>query len=106
MVDPLYLASAFLYIEKDKGQENDDGRRTFFDASSYDSHHHLPSSSPPPYHHHHHHHIQIKNSYKTYGSVFTVNLLTQRMTFLLGPEAAAAFFKATDKDLGQDEVYR
>ena len=27
------------------------------------------------------------------------------MTFLIGPEAAAAFFKATDKELGQDEVY-
>ncbi|EWM25289.1 obtusifoliol 14-alpha demethylase [Nannochloropsis gaditana] len=47
----------------------------------------------------------IKSSYQTYGSVFTVNLFTQRMTFLIGPEAAAAFFKASDKELGQDEVY-
>lgn len=36
---------------------------------------------------------QITNSYKEYGSVFTVNLFTQQMTFLIGPEAAAAFFK-------------
>jgi len=27
------------------------------------------------------------------------------MTFLIGPEAASAFFKASDKELGQDEVY-
>lgn len=27
------------------------------------------------------------------------------MTFLVGPEAASAFFKATDRELGQDEVY-
>lgn len=38
-------------------------------------------------------HEQIRNSYKEYGSVFTVNLFTQKMTFLIGPEAAAAFFK-------------
>ena len=37
--------------------------------------------------------------------MFTVNLMTQKMTFLIGPEAASAFFKATDKELGQDEVY-
>lgn len=52
-----------------------------------------------------HTHTQIRNSYKEHGSVFTVNLFTQKMTFLIGPEAAAAFFKATDKELGQDEVY-
>jgi hypothetical protein len=54
---------------------------------------------------HHTHSQQIRNSYRDYGSVFTVNLFTQKMTFLIGPEAAAAFFKATDKELGQDEVY-
>ncbi len=53
-------------------------------------------NNPPP---------QIRNSYRDHGSVFTVNLFTQKMTFLIGPEAAAAFFKATDKELGQDEVY-
>ncbi|KAM3572425.1 hypothetical protein VYU27_005554 [Nannochloropsis oceanica] len=47
----------------------------------------------------------IKSSYLTYGSVFTVNLFTQKMTFLIGPEAASAFYKASDKELGQDEVY-
>jgi hypothetical protein len=34
-----------------------------------------------------------------------VNLFTQKMTFLIGPEPAASFFQATDKELGQDEVY-
>lgn len=48
---------------------------------------------------------QIQKSYKSTGSVFTVNLFTQKMTFLIGPEPASAFFQATDKELGQDEVY-
>ena len=43
----------------------------------------------------------ITNSYRDYGSVFTVNLFTQKMTFLIGPAASSAFFKATDKELGQ-----
>ena len=35
----------------------------------------------------------------------TSQLLNQRMTFLIGPEAQGAFFTATDDVMSQDEVY-
>jgi len=40
-----------------------------------------------------------------YGDVFTVPLAHKRMTFLIGPAASAPFFKASDEDMSQDEVY-
>ena len=47
----------------------------------------------------------IKRVYPTLGSVFTVPLLHKRITFLLGPEVASHFFKASEDDLSQKEVY-
>ena len=38
--------------------------------------------------------------------VFTVNLLHKKMTFLIGPEVSAHFFKAPESDLSQQEVYQ
>jgi len=47
----------------------------------------------------------LEKNYKAYGEVFTVPLLHKRMTFLIGPYAANHFFKATDEELSQSEVY-
>eukprot|EP00030_Apusomonadida_sp_AF-17_P002326 a339296_1180.p1 GENE.a339296_1180~~a339296_1180.p1 ORF type:complete len:495 (-),score=216.40 a339296_1180:25-1476(-) len=45
------------------------------------------------------------DSYKKYGEVFTIKLLHKRLTFLVGPEAGEHFFKATDEQLSQNEIY-
>ena len=47
----------------------------------------------------------MKRCYNEVGSVFTVSMFGKKMTFLIGPTASSAFFQATDKELGQDEVY-
>lgn len=44
-------------------------------------------------------------SYKKYGEVFTIKMLHKRLTFLVGPDACEHFFKATDEQLSQNEVY-
>jgi len=46
-----------------------------------------------------------KRCYDQYGPVFTVPIANKRMTFLIGPEAQAPFFKASDDVLSQNEVY-
>lgn len=46
----------------------------------------------------------IREQYGTLGSVFTVKILTRNITFLLGPEVSAHFFKAQEADLSQREV--
>ncbi|CAI7847532.1 unnamed protein product [Closterium sp. NIES-54] len=48
----------------------------------------------------------IKDAYAKYGSVFTVNVLHMRMTFLIGPEATTHFYKASEDQLSQREVYK
>jgi len=48
----------------------------------------------------------IEKSYKTYGSVFSLNIFHKRMTFLIGPEVSAHFFKANDLEMSQKEVYQ
>ncbi|KAF3784195.1 Sterol 14-demethylase [Nymphaea thermarum] len=50
--------------------------------------------------------VMIREEYRRLGSVFTVNLLHKRVTFLIGPEVSAHFFKAVETDLSQQEVYQ
>lgn len=40
-----------------------------------------------------------------FGPIFTVQFITERLTFLVGPEAQEPFFKLNDDYLSQDEVY-
>eukprot|EP00241_Pyramimonas_parkeae_P001670 CAMPEP_0114245264 /NCGR_PEP_ID=MMETSP0058-20121206/11792_1 /TAXON_ID=36894 /ORGANISM="Pyramimonas parkeae, CCMP726" /LENGTH=484 /DNA_ID=CAMNT_0001358283 /DNA_START=463 /DNA_END=1917 /DNA_ORIENTATION=+ len=47
----------------------------------------------------------MEEAYAKYGSVFTVPLFHKRMTFLIGPEVSSHFFKASDLDMSQKEVY-
>ena len=44
--------------------------------------------------------------YKKYGPVYTIEVLGNRMTFLVGPEAQTPFFDGTDPELDQNEPYR
>ena len=48
----------------------------------------------------------LKQEYPKLGSVFTLNLVHKNITFLIGPEVSAHFFKASETDLSQQEVYR
>lgn len=48
----------------------------------------------------------IREEYKKLGSVFTVNVVNWRITFFIGPEVSAHFFKAPEVELSQQEVYR
>ncbi|KAI3812382.1 hypothetical protein L1987_17089 [Smallanthus sonchifolius] len=50
--------------------------------------------------------IMLKQEYPKLGSVFTLNLLNKNITFLIGPEVSAHFFKASESDLSQQEVYQ
>lgn len=47
----------------------------------------------------------IRKCYDQFGSVYTVSMMGQNLTFLIGPEASTPFFKATDDQLSQPEVY-
>ncbi|KAJ0248122.1 hypothetical protein HA466_0164780 [Hirschfeldia incana] len=48
----------------------------------------------------------LRDEYPNLGSVFTVNLLHKKMTFLIDPEVSSHFFKAPESDLSQQEVYQ
>ncbi|KAG9144770.1 hypothetical protein Leryth_017243 [Lithospermum erythrorhizon] len=50
--------------------------------------------------------VMLRKEYGKLGSVFTVNLLHKKITFLIGPEVSAHFFKAPESDLSQQEVYQ
>ncbi|XP_059633406.1 sterol 14-demethylase [Cornus florida] len=50
--------------------------------------------------------VMLREEYPKLGSVFTLNLLNKNITFLIGPEVSAHFFKATESDLSQQEVYQ
>lgn len=47
----------------------------------------------------------MEEGYSTLGDVFTVPVAHKRVTFLIGPDASPHFFKATDDELSQTEVY-
>ena len=48
----------------------------------------------------------IEEEYPRLGGVFTVPLLTRRITFLIGPEESSHFFKAPEAEMSQQEVYQ
>ncbi|GAB4839517.1 hypothetical protein Ancab_029043 [Ancistrocladus abbreviatus] len=50
--------------------------------------------------------VMLREEYPKLGSVFTLNLANKNITFLIGPEVSAHFFKAPESDLSQQEVYR
>lgn len=50
--------------------------------------------------------VMLREEYPKLGSVFTVNVVNKKITFLIGPEVSAHFFKASESDLSQQEVYQ
>mmetsp|Transcript_22438 Transcript_22438/g.33466 ORF Transcript_22438/g.33466 Transcript_22438/m.33466 type:complete len:598 (-) Transcript_22438:220-2013(-) len=48
----------------------------------------------------------VREGYKEHGDCFTISILGKRLTFLVGPKAGDVFFSASDKELGQEEVYK
>lgn len=50
--------------------------------------------------------VMMKEEYPKLGSVFTLSFLNKNITFLIGPEVSAHFFKAPESDLSQQEVYQ
>lgn len=50
--------------------------------------------------------VMIREEYPKLGSVFTLNLFNKKITFLIGPEVSAHFFKAPETELSQQEVYQ
>lgn len=50
--------------------------------------------------------VMMREEYPKLGSVFTLKLLNKNITFLIGPEVSAHFFKAPESDLSQQEVYQ
>ncbi|MQM10470.1 hypothetical protein Taro_043371 [Colocasia esculenta] len=50
--------------------------------------------------------VMIREEYPKLGSVFTLNLANRRITFLIGPEVSAHFFKAPEAEMSQQEVYQ
>lgn len=48
----------------------------------------------------------VRQSYNKLGSVFTLRMFGQRITFLIGPEAHTPFFRASDEEADQAEVYK
>eukprot|EP00775_Hariotina_reticulata_P006190 gene6190-6426_t len=47
----------------------------------------------------------MESGYCKFGDAFTVPVAHKRVTFLIGPDVAPHFFKATDDELSQTEVY-
>ncbi|EXB62020.1 Sterol 14-demethylase [Morus notabilis] len=50
--------------------------------------------------------VMLREEFPKLGSVFTVNIFHKRITFLIGHEVSAHFFKAPESDLSQQEVYQ
>lgn len=46
----------------------------------------------------------MHDGYSALGDAFTVPVAHKRVTFLIGPDVAPHFFKATDDELSQAEV--
>lgn len=47
----------------------------------------------------------MQKNYAKYGEVFTVPVLHKKITFLIGPDVSLHFFKASDDEMSQKEVY-
>ncbi|KAM6562701.1 hypothetical protein CsatB_022699 [Cannabis sativa] len=50
--------------------------------------------------------LMLREEYPKLGSVFTLNIFHKKITFLVGHEVSAHFFKASESDLSQQEVYQ
>ncbi|XP_062110821.1 obtusifoliol 14-alpha demethylase [Humulus lupulus] len=50
--------------------------------------------------------LMLRDEYPKLGSVFTLNIFHKKITFLVGHEVSAHFFKAPESDLSQQEVYQ
>ncbi|KAG9446544.1 hypothetical protein H6P81_012672 [Aristolochia fimbriata] len=50
--------------------------------------------------------VMLREEYQKLGSVFSVQLVNWNVTFFIGPEVSAHFFKASESDLSQQEVYK
>lgn len=50
--------------------------------------------------------LMLREEYPKLGGVFTLKLFHKNITFLIGPEVSAHFFKAPESDLSQQEVYQ
>ena len=50
--------------------------------------------------------VMLREEYPKLGSVFTLKLLNKNISFFVGPDVSAHFFKAPESDLSQQEVYR
>ncbi|KAL6327186.1 hypothetical protein AAG906_015225 [Vitis piasezkii] len=50
--------------------------------------------------------VMLREEYPKLGSVFTLKLLNKNISFFIGPDVSAHFFKAPESDLSQQEVYR
>lgn len=48
----------------------------------------------------------LKRCYDMYGPVYTIPILNQRLTILLGPEAQEPFFRSPDEVLSPQECYK
>lgn len=48
----------------------------------------------------------VRWGYKKFGECFTIKLLGFDMTYMIGPDAQAAFFRATDEELSAKEAYQ
>ncbi|KAJ3702628.1 hypothetical protein LUZ61_006333 [Rhynchospora tenuis] len=48
----------------------------------------------------------IRKNYQKYGSVFTIKVLGQSVTLLIGPEVSRHFYTAADSELSQEEVFK
>jgi sterol 14-demethylase len=47
----------------------------------------------------------ILDCYHKYGPCYSMGMMGQNLTFLVGPDVSAAFFAAKDEELSQPEVY-
>ncbi|XP_002982721.2 obtusifoliol 14-alpha demethylase [Selaginella moellendorffii] len=50
--------------------------------------------------------VMLRQEYQRLGSVFTVNIVTRKITFLIGPDVSSHFYKAQESELSQKEVYQ
>ncbi|CAK8559986.1 unnamed protein product [Lathyrus sativus] len=50
--------------------------------------------------------FMLREEYPKLGGVFTLKIFHKNITFLIGPEVSAHFFKAPEADLSQQEVYQ
>ncbi|XP_041012656.1 sterol 14-demethylase-like [Juglans microcarpa x Juglans regia] len=50
--------------------------------------------------------LMLREEYPKLGSVFTLTLVNKKITFFIGPEVSSHFFKASESDLSQQEVYQ